>query len=224
MWATIRAFDKTNANTMRHNLDDQWMNDFVNKDINTQQLVESQRTTRSLPITVGELPAILNRKKETAPGLDNFTIPILKNLPNNMIQYLVDVYNKVLEERIQIPAEWKNHLVIPLLKPGKNPSTESSYRPIALSSCVGKLFESILQTRIDHHMESNKFLNQGQNRFRKSRGAQDNIIQLTTDIYTGFMSKKITIAVFLDIKRAFDNIKVKTLIQLFLISRFLLRN
>lgn len=33
---------------------------------------------------------------------------------------------------------WKQAVIIPILKPGKDPSDPSSYRPIALTSQLGK--------------------------------------------------------------------------------------
>jgi hypothetical protein len=43
-------------------------------------------------------------------------------------------------------AAWKHARVISILKPGKDPTLPSSYRPNILLDTVGKLFEKILLT------------------------------------------------------------------------------
>ncbi|KAK9876253.1 hypothetical protein WA026_012552 [Henosepilachna vigintioctopunctata] len=43
--------------------------------------------------------------------------------------------------------------VLNLRKRGKDPSDPSSYRPICLLSCVGKLYERLLVNRINRELE-----------------------------------------------------------------------
>jgi hypothetical protein len=43
---------------------------------------------------------------------------------------------------------WKHARVVSTLKPGKDPSLPSSYRPITVLDSVGKLFENIPLTRV----------------------------------------------------------------------------
>jgi hypothetical protein len=45
------------------------------------------------------------------------------------------------------PPAWKHVHVVSILKPGKDPTVPSSYRPISLHDTVGKFFEKILLTR-----------------------------------------------------------------------------
>jgi hypothetical protein len=60
-----------------------------------------------------------------------------------MITFLTKVFNAVLR-RHYFPPVWKHTRVIPILKPGKNPTLPSSYRPVSLLDTVGKLFEILL--------------------------------------------------------------------------------
>jgi hypothetical protein len=57
------------------------------------------------------------------------------------------VFNAVLR-RQYFPPVWKYVRVSPILKPGKDPTQPSSYRPISLLDTVGRLFEKILLTRV----------------------------------------------------------------------------
>ena len=48
----------------------------------------------------------------------------------------------------EFPTCWKISILIPILKLGKNPAHPLSYRPTALLSCVGKLMERMVATRL----------------------------------------------------------------------------
>lgn len=85
-------------------------------------------------------------------------------------------------------------------------------KPIALS-CLGKLLERIINTRLGWWAEKKGILDKNQNGFRKGRGCLDNLLELTIDVRRGFYGKKKTIAVFLDITSAYDNVKGRILIK-----------
>lgn len=56
-------------------------------------------------------------------------------------------------------------------------------------------------------------MDKNQNGFRKGRSCLDNLLELTIDVRRGFYGKKKTIAVFLDITSAYDNVKGRILIK-----------
>ena len=57
-----------------------------------------------------------------------------------------------------VPAVWKEAIVIPVPKKGKDKKNPRSYRPISLPSCVGKLLERMVNRRLINHLESNNVL------------------------------------------------------------------
>jgi hypothetical protein len=59
--------------------------------------------------------------------------------------------------------------VVSILKPGKDPTLPSSYRPINLLDTVGKLFEKILLTRVLRTVNERGFLLDEQFGFRPRR-------------------------------------------------------
>jgi hypothetical protein len=64
-----------------------------------------------------------------------------------MILLLVALFNAILRTQY-FPPVWKHARVISILKPGKDPTLPSSYRPISLLDTIGKVFENILLRRI----------------------------------------------------------------------------
>jgi hypothetical protein len=74
-----------------------------------------------------------------APGPSGLQNRALKHLPQRAISLLVAIFNAALLAHC-FPPVWKHARVISILKPGKDPSLPSSYRPISLLDTIGKLF------------------------------------------------------------------------------------
>jgi len=74
---------------------------------------------------------------------------ILKHLPQRAVSLLAKIFNAVLLTH-HFPSVWKHAEVISTLKPWKDLSQPSSYRPISLLDTIGKLFQKILLARILH--------------------------------------------------------------------------
>ena len=53
-----------------------------------------------------------------------------------------------------------------------------NYRAITLLSCIGKVFTSIINNRLNKYLEENKILNEMQSGFRKEYSTIDNIMVL----------------------------------------------
>lgn len=63
---------------------------------------------------------------------------MLKKLSDESLSRILEFYNRVWEEGV-LPQGWKEALIIPLKKPGKEPINPLYYRPIALTSLLCKL-------------------------------------------------------------------------------------
>jgi hypothetical protein len=103
------------------------------------------------------------------------------------------------------PQDWREAIIVPILKPNKQPTDPLSYRPISLTSCLGKIMERVLNTRLNWHLETRNLLQPNQSGFRPNRSTIDHIIALENDVSTGFANKLPTYAIFLDIAKAFDH-------------------
>ncbi len=99
---------------------------------------------------------------------------------------------------------WKHAIIVPILKPGKNPSDPSSYRPIALTSQLCKIMERIITDRMTHYLESNDLFSPYQSGFRKGRSTMDSLLCLESDIRKAQTNREVVIAVFFDVEKAYD--------------------
>ena len=130
---------------------------------------------------------------------------MIKNLGRKAREMMLTLYNKCWEGD-QLPQEWRTSIIKPLLKSGKNPGETKSYRPIALTSCMGKILKKIITARIVHLLEGGRLIIDDQAGYRKGRSTVDQILRLTQDATDGIQSKDnlTTVVTFFDMENAFD--------------------
>jgi hypothetical protein len=73
--------------------------------------------------------------KRSSPGPVDIHYQMLKQMPLKVKEEQLNECNRIWEQHT-FPKEWIEALVVPVYKPGKDPSYASSYRPITLTSCV----------------------------------------------------------------------------------------
>ena len=130
------------------------------------------------PFSLTELStAISNLSSSTASGPDQTAYPLLKHLPEPAQLLLLSLFNRSWHSHI-FPSCWKPTTIIPIHKPGKPTSSPSSFRPISLTSCISKLFERLILSRLTFHLESNHLLSTCQAGFRPGRSPLDQILTL----------------------------------------------
>ena len=102
---------------------------------------------------------------------------------------------------------WTIGKVIFLRKPHKeNYTIANSYRPITLTSYVGKLFERIIERRLRKDLEAKGLIDDSQEGFRKRRGTGRCIYKLLDNIRKIIEQGKVVAALFIDLEKAFDSI------------------
>lgn len=114
---------------------------------------------------MSELTLAITSRKSTASGLDNISPVMLKHLPAIALDFLFAILNNIYSTQ-QIPSSWSTYKVIPIAKQ----NSKTSFRPIALSSALCKIFEHMLKTRLDGWLENNSILSDNLFSFRKGRG------------------------------------------------------
>jgi hypothetical protein len=120
--------------------------------------------------------ASMNNNK--APGTDGITGNIYKQVFNTIPIFVTALYNGCLKQGI-FPTNWKETKIIPIIKPGREKSTEvTKYRPINLLNYDGKVLEKLLINRINHHASSTGYLNKNQYGFRPQTSSIDAVLAL----------------------------------------------
>uniref|UniRef100_A0A147BLN2 Putative tick transposon n=1 Tax=Ixodes ricinus TaxID=34613 RepID=A0A147BLN2_IXORI len=155
------------------------------------------------PFTMIELKQALDVKKMSAPGPDSLHYAMLQKLSHDALRNLLLFFNS-LWEQASFPRTWKRAHIVPLLKPGKDAALPASYRPIALTSCLGKTYERLINRRLIYLLEKQNLLANNQCGFRQGRSAVDHLVRLETLIREAFVHKQHCISVFFDLERAYD--------------------
>lgn len=127
--------------------------------------------------TLQELNRALQKVGRSTPGRDRICYSMLEHLSDEGKCVLLHVcmYNKVWEEGV-LPLSWKESIIIPIRKPGKDPKNPGNYRPIALTSQMGKTLERMLNDRMVYFPETRGLIHSYQSGFRKGRSTMDNSI------------------------------------------------
>ena len=155
------------------------------------------------PFSLDELRKSLDKAHDTACGPDDNHYQLLKHLPESAFQVLLDLMNDIWETG-DLPSIWKLANVIPIPKPGKDHSEPSNYRPIALTSCVCKTMERMINARLVWFLESNVLLSNIQCGFRQGRRTLDHLVRFETFIRNAFAKKEHAVSVFFDLEKAYD--------------------
>ncbi|KAM7290123.1 hypothetical protein ISCGN_026789 [Ixodes scapularis] len=157
--------------------------------------------------TMRELKSALQEcSQHTSPGPDGVIYKALANLGPLALGALLQQYN-VSWNTGQLPESWKKSRLVPILKAGKSPLSLESYCPIALSSCIGKLMERMILNRLLWYLEKTGVFPECMSGFRRGRSAIDGVVDLVSDVEQHRSRRLSTVAVFLDIKAAFDSVE-----------------
>ncbi|XP_058817570.1 uncharacterized protein LOC131680873 [Topomyia yanbarensis] len=124
-------------------------------------------------------------------------------LPHDCKTQLLAAYNRLWFESAYAD-DWTKSVVVPIYKGKGERTNPGNYRPIFLNSCLGKVFERMVNNRLVHILESNELLHEHQYAFRKGRTTVDHLGEMDITIRHALNKNEYVQAVFLDITKAYD--------------------
>lgn len=156
-------------------------------------------------ITMDELLCTLKTTKGKTPGFDRISYNMIKHLNISTKTRLLTLYNDILSTGI-IPQNWKAATIIPVPKRQKNNQLAGSYRPISLISCLSKLVEKIIATRLLWYTEKMKLISSNQVGFRPGKGCIDALLHIDCHVSKALSTRNHTSILSIDFEKAFDRI------------------
>ena len=123
--SNVSSFKNRSENFIRHKNNIQKVFDF-----NTNENKEYNS-----PITIKEILFTLKNLRHTVTGNEEIHYFMIKNLSLQSLEYLKKFYNIIFLKKL-FPENWREAMIIPVLKPDKNVTDLLSYRPISLISCL----------------------------------------------------------------------------------------
>lgn len=184
---------------------------FQNRIKEIEEILENKENNRSFSgldflVTKEEVSKCLHSLKNgKSAGLDRISNEMLKYGESTLLPYIVKIFNSVLQVGVY-PNNWKLGYINPIHKSGTR-SDPSNYRGINIMSCLGKLFNSVLNARLDEFLNANNVISKTQIGFQKQSRTTDHMFVLRTIIekYTK-QSKSQLFTCFIDFKKAFDSV------------------
>ena len=149
----------------------------------------------NLPFISSELLDALHKSHDTAVDPDDTHYQSLKHLPNRTLEPLLNILNDIWITG-KFPKDWSKAMIIPIPKPNKDHTEATNYRPIALTSCLCKTMERMINDKLVSFLESNQLITKFQAGFRTNNCTNDHLIRLESFIYDAFVKKEHVVAVF----------------------------
>jgi len=117
-------------------------------------------------------------KNNKSPFSDKIKNEMIKSSLNQLMPVYLKLFNAVLSSGT-MPQTWCSGLITPIFKSGTK-NDPSNYRGICISSCLGKLFCSILNRRLLEHVQSLDILHKSQTGFLANNRTADHVRTLRT--------------------------------------------
>ena len=161
-------FDKKKPSDTSSIKPDEWFSHFqtlLGKPLNQNEVdiemenffinnVDNLATELEQPITKQELlRSVKHLKNNKSTSFDCISNEMFKHGIEPLAKSILLLFNTILSFNVY-PIEWKKDILGPLHKSGEK-SDPNNFRGICVSSCFGKLFNSILRNRLEEKCQKN---------------------------------------------------------------------
>lgn len=157
---------------------------------------------------------------EASPGKSSDIPEMNARVLLDCLRHKVDIltnrymHNKCFETGIY-PEHWKHGILVPMPKK-QNTKFVNNLRPISLLPIPGKTLERIIHRHVYCYLENSNLLCEQQGGFRPNMDTCHTILDLTNYVHEGFNDNSTnTVAVVVDIAKAFDSIDRNSLLKKF---------
>ena len=154
------------------------------------------------PADVNEVMVVIKSMPNKGISLVDIKPNILLMIPDIVGPLIAHVYNLGICDGIY-PDALKIGRVTPAFKSGEV-TKMNNYRPISNLLTINKIFELLTYKRMNEFIDRFHILSNLQYGFRKAKNTTQAIFRVVGDILRTFNEKSYTIALFVDLRKAFD--------------------
>ena len=170
--------------------------------------LEKVKIFNELDVSISQeeiLKAISKLKNNKSPGLDNITNNMLKSGQQRLLPCLKKLFNSCLTSG-NYPTIWEEGYVVPIYK-ANNTADPNNYRGITVTAAIGKLFNSVLNYRLDAFLRNNELIRESQIGFTKKARTTYHlfVLKCILDEYCSERNGRVY-ACFVDFQKAFDTV------------------
>ena len=163
------------------------------------------------PLSTTECSKIITKLKVTNQNNNSIPVKLFIKYHSHYVDMITDMINQSISQST-FPDILKCAIVTPIFKKGETINI-SNYRPISVLPPLSKIFERALYMRLLDFCNKNSIFSAQQFGFTKNKSTLDAIIKLTDSIYDALDSKKFSMSVFIDYRKAFDTINHEILLR-----------
>eukprot|EP00061_Rhincodon_typus_P016382 g44573.t1 len=120
-------------------------------------------------------------------------------MAEEIVETLVVIFQESLELG-RMPEDWKMANVTPLFKKRGRQKTRN-YKPISLTSIVGKILGSIIRDEIAEYLEVHGKIEQSQHGFVKGRSCLTNLLESFEDVVNKLGKGEPVVVIYLDFQK-----------------------
>lgn len=182
-------------------------------DIPDDFIANGQSDPFLFPLLEGpELRRVVNKlPTRKAKGEDAISNELIKAALPAIEDELCRLFNSCFKLGF-FPKTWRSAITIIIRKNGKDDySHPNSYRPIALLSCLGKILEKIITSRLTFWAELSNVIAPGHMGGRRNHSTDDALLILTTWIKEKWREGEVASALSLDVKSAYPSVHCRRL-------------
>ena len=159
----------------------------------------------------GVLKLLKGLNTSKAPGPDNITPRVLKELASEIAPILTVIFNHSYQTG-EVPLVWKSANICPIYKKGKK-FEAVNYRPVSLTCISCKIMEHIITSHIMNHADRNRIMYPLQHGFRRGLSCETQLIEFIDDVTINLDKGKQTDCLIMDFSKAFDKVSHSLLIH-----------
>ncbi|KAK3551641.1 hypothetical protein QTP70_020851 [Hemibagrus guttatus] len=145
--------------------------------------------------------ALKRMKSGKAVGPDDITVEVWKCLGEAAVEFLANLFNRVLESE-RMPEEWRRSVLVPIFKNKGDVQSCSNYRGIKLMSHTMKVWERVVEARLRKVVE----ICEQQYGFMPRKSTTDAIFALRILMEKYRDGQKELHCVFVDLETAYDRV------------------
>ena len=150
-------------------------------------------------------------KRNGSPGPENIHPIFIRKCSTNLAYPLLLLFKLSISEG-KLPSAWKHALITPLYKGGLH-SDPSNYRPISITSNIGKILERIVTDYMMQYCLNNNIISKDQYGFVPGKSTCHQLVFVYDQIISWYDEGCVIDVVYFDLQKAFDSIPHVILIE-----------
>ena len=177
----------------------------------TNKIDRNRKTIYFNPTNKDEIEKLIDSlPNKISSGHDSISNVLLKKVKETISRPLAYLFNESMLDG-QVPDIMKIADVIPLHK-SKSKTETNNYRPISLLITISKVLEKVIYNRTYKFLENTEQIFKSKYSFRSKHSCELAVSELLSEIIKNNEIGLHTIAVYLDLSKAFDTIDHKLLL------------